>query len=255
MDMVDAPQNGTVIWNEHDFDSHGYALLCSYTHPDAPGLALDLVTDWYVWVFYFDDHFLELFKRTCDIAGAREYLDRLAAFMPVDGAITQTPANPVQHCLTDLISAADYACLINEVFSYQKEIQYEGEIHNCVLVVQSFLDCDVRKAFNVVTDLMTSRARQFEHVVSTELPALLYDFDLGADARNTLIGYAQELRDWLSGILTWHEGCHRYEESELGYHPATGTLAFGGTTGLGTSAARVGPFRGAVTSLRELSGT
>ena len=40
-----------------------YALLCSYTHPDAPGPELDLITDWYVWVFYFDDHFLEMFKR------------------------------------------------------------------------------------------------------------------------------------------------------------------------------------------------
>ena len=39
-------------------------------------------------------------------------------------------------------SAADYACLINDVFSYQKEIEFEGELHNCVLVVQNFLDCD-----------------------------------------------------------------------------------------------------------------
>ena len=23
---------------------------------------LDLITDWYVWVFFFDDHFLALFK-------------------------------------------------------------------------------------------------------------------------------------------------------------------------------------------------
>jgi germacradienol/geosmin synthase len=34
-------------------------------------------------------------------------------------------------------SAADYACLLNDVFSYQKEIQFEGEIHNCILVVQN----------------------------------------------------------------------------------------------------------------------
>src|SRR5258706_16430705 len=38
-------------------------------------------------------------------------------------------------------AAADYACLLNDVFSYVKEIQFEGEIHNCVLVVQNFLDC------------------------------------------------------------------------------------------------------------------
>ena len=39
-------------------------------------------------------------------------------------------------------AAADYACLTNDVFSYQKEIEFEGELHNGVLVVQNFLDVD-----------------------------------------------------------------------------------------------------------------
>lgn len=39
-------------------------------------------------------------------------------------------------------AAADYACLMNDVFSYRKEIEYEGEIHNALLVVQNFFDCD-----------------------------------------------------------------------------------------------------------------
>src|SRR5262245_29830112 len=74
----------SAVWTEQDFDSHDYALLCSYTHPDASSKELDLVTDWYVWVFFFDDDFLELFKRTKDMAGARDYLERLRAFMPVE---------------------------------------------------------------------------------------------------------------------------------------------------------------------------
>lgn len=102
MDMIDVPQRGTVIWTEDDLDSHDYALLCSYTHPDATAHDLNLVTDWYVWVFYFDDHFLELYKRTLDTAGAREYLDRLPAFMPVDGPITAEATNPVERGLADL---------------------------------------------------------------------------------------------------------------------------------------------------------
>ena len=102
MDMIDVPQHGTVIWTQHDLDAHDYALLCAYTHPDATGPDLDLVTDWYVWVFYFDDHFLELYKRTRDIEGARRYLDRLAVFMPSTGEITETPTNPVERGLTDL---------------------------------------------------------------------------------------------------------------------------------------------------------
>jgi len=65
---------------------------------------LDLVTDWYVWVFYFDDHFLELFKRSRDLDGARAYLDALRAFMPADGQINDKPANPVEAGLADLWS-------------------------------------------------------------------------------------------------------------------------------------------------------
>ena len=55
-----------------------YGLLCAYTHPDTLGPELDLVTDWYVWVFYFDDHFLDVFKRPRDQAGGRA-LPRAAA--------------------------------------------------------------------------------------------------------------------------------------------------------------------------------
>jgi hypothetical protein len=50
------------------------------------------VTDWYVWVFFFDDHFLETYKRSRDQAGAKEYLSRLSAFMPVE--LTGTPPEP-----------------------------------------------------------------------------------------------------------------------------------------------------------------
>ena len=104
MEMIDVPQHGTVIWTEKDLDAHDYALLCAYTHPDTTAELLDLVTDWYVWVFYFDDHFLELFKRSRDLDGARAYLDALRAFMPADGQITEEPANPVEAGLADLWS-------------------------------------------------------------------------------------------------------------------------------------------------------
>ena len=105
MGILGPPQDdGTPqVWDEAEFDSHDYALLCAYTHPDAPSPELELVTDWYVWVFYFDDHFLEVYKGPQDVAGGKAYLDRLPAFMPVDpvGA-TPEPANPVERGLADL---------------------------------------------------------------------------------------------------------------------------------------------------------
>ena len=104
MGMLDpGPDAGApTIWEEPELDAHDYPLLCAYTHPECPGPELDLVTDWYVWVFYFDDHFLELYKRPQDRAGAKTYLDRLPAFMPVDLSPPPEPTNPVERGLANL---------------------------------------------------------------------------------------------------------------------------------------------------------
>lgn len=159
-------------------------------------------------------------------------------------------------------AAADYATLMNDVFSYQKEIEYEGEVHNGVLVVQNFFDCDYPTALAIVHDLMTSRMREFQHVAANELPVLYDDFDLSEEARALLDGYVKELENWMSGILTWHRGCRRYREEDLRRHKGdkggmgsgvrSGAVAgaaeavaagagewSGRPTGLGTSAAQV----------------
>jgi germacradienol/geosmin synthase len=137
-------------------------------------------------------------------------------------------------------AAADCACLLNDVFSYQKEIQFEGEIHNCVLVAQNFLDCDAAAAMQVVGDLMAARMSQFQRVVDVELPALFDALHLDTAAREALQGHARNLQNWLSGILNWHQGCHRYAEADL-ISNARHALPepIGGPTGLGTSAARI----------------
>jgi germacradienol/geosmin synthase len=136
-------------------------------------------------------------------------------------------------------AAADYACLLNDLFSYHKEIQYDGDFHNGVLVVQNFLACDKDQAVAVVNDLMTARMRQFEHVVGVDLPALINDFGLDKDVQQMLQRYAEELQNWMSGILVWHQGCHRYEASALPHrHPAR-PRRLSSPTGLGTSAFRL----------------
>jgi germacradienol/geosmin synthase len=133
-------------------------------------------------------------------------------------------------------SAMDSACLINDMFSYRKEIEYEGELHNAVLVVRNFLSCSQERAFEVVNDLLRARVEQFEHVVAAELPAVLDE--LSADARGALLAYVQDLRDWLAGILNWHRGCHRYSEEDLRSQVSSAPARVGALTGLGTSAAR-----------------
>lgn len=76
--------------------------MCAYTHPEAPPDELNLVTDWYVWVFYFDDHFLEVYKKTRDRTGGKAYLDRIPLFMPVDLSEPPEPRNPIERGLIDL---------------------------------------------------------------------------------------------------------------------------------------------------------
>ncbi|MCF3960778.1 terpene synthase family protein [Streptomyces fuscigenes] len=136
-------------------------------------------------------------------------------------------------------AAQDYACLLNDVFSYQKEIQYEGEVHNGVLVVQNFFDCDYPAALRIVGDLMRGRMRQFQHLVAHELPVTCADFELDGAARAALAGYVKELENWLSGILVWHEGCHRYTEADLLEDHPQRRLLPPAPTGLGTSAVRI----------------
>ncbi|MGW3963243.1 terpene synthase family protein [Amycolatopsis sp. NPDC005003] len=310
LDMIDVPQHGTVIWTEHDLDSHDYALLCAYTHPDAGADELDLITDWYVWVFYFDDHFLELYKRTGDIESARSYLDRLELFMPAEGEITATPENPVERGLADLwnrtvpqrsagwrrrfaestkalldeslwelaninegrlanpieyvemrrkvggapwsanlvehsvhaevpdaIAAsrpmevlrdcfADSVHLRNDLFSYQREVQDEGELSNGVLVFEKFLGLGTQQAADAVNDLITSRLHQFEHTALTEVPALFEDHCVDPAARAATFAYVKGLQDWQAGGHEWHLRSSRYMNE--------GALA-----GRGTSAAHI----------------
>ncbi|MFR9728134.1 terpene synthase family protein [Saccharopolyspora sp. MS10] len=322
-DMIDVPQQGIPIWDEQDFDTHDYALLCAYTHPDAPGPELDLVTDWYVWVFYFDDHFLELYKRTRDMAAAQEHLDRLALFMPVEGEITEAPRNPVEGGLADLwnrtvpLRSADWrrrfaestrnlldeslwelhnidrsrlsnpieyvemrrkvggapwsanlvehavnaevpaeiaasrplevlrdtfsdaVHLRNDLFSYEREVLDEGELSNGVLVFERFLECGTQQAADAVNDLLTSRLHQFEHTALTELPALFEEHGVDPGQRAAVFAYAKGLQDWQSGGHEWHLRSSRYMNGSTRDEPVPGSDVLSGPTGLGTSAARI----------------
>ncbi len=318
------------IWSERKFDAHDYALLCSYTHPEAPGPELDLITDWYVWVFFFDDHFLEIYKRTKDSKGAKEYLDRLPRFMPVDPALpTPEPTNPVERGLVDLwartapgtsedwrrrffestkhlleestwelnninagrvanpieyiemrrkvggapwsaglvehavsaeiparIAAArplrvlkdtfsDAVHLRNDLFSYQREVEEEGENANCVLVFERFLEIDPQRAADLVNEVLSSRLYQFENTVFTELPLLFEEHGLDPVERLNVLTYVRGLQDWQSGGHEWHMRSSRYMNSGSDTRSQAERL-LGGPVGLGTSAASIKRVSGAL---------
>src|SRR5262249_9168964 len=136
-------------------------------------------------------------------------------------------------------SAQDYGGLINDIASYQKEIQFEGELNNGVLVFQSFLDVDLAEAVNAVNNLMTARVQQFEHVLLTEVPGLLDDFNLDRGAREKVRRYIEGMKDWMAAMFNWYTKTARYQEAMLRKSPTVGRLLHG-PTGLGTAAARIG---------------
>jgi germacradienol/geosmin synthase len=326
MGMLDAPPDAprVSIWDEVKFDSMDFALLCAYTHPDAPSHELDLVTDWYVWVFYFDDHFLEVYKRNQDQCGAKEYLDRLPAFMPTDLASSPpAPTNPVERGLIDLWgrtipmrsmewrrrffestknllyestwelsnisgsripnpieyiemrrkvggapwsadlvehaafveipvriadsrpirvlkdSFSDGVHLRNDLFSYQRETEHEGEVNNCVLVLERFLGASPQRAADLTNDILTSRLHQFENTTLTELPSLFEECGLNPPERESVLLFVKGLQDWQSGGHEWHLRSSRYMNDSATTEPSMAQRLLSGPGGLGTSAAQI----------------
>ena len=145
-------------------------------------------------------------------------------------------------------SAMDYGCFVNDVFSYQKEVEFEGELHNMVVVIENFLDVDRRRAVGVVNDLMTARMRQFERIVAEELPVLCADYGLDQATGDAVFAYADALQNWMAGVLEWHRRTARYVPSRLRYRSAPGQ-ALGAASGLGTSAVRLASRPGARVAL------
>ncbi len=299
---------GSGIWEQSDLQAHDYGLLCAYTHPDCDSPALSLITDWYVWVFFFDDHFLETFKRSQDRAGGKAYLDRLPLFMPLDlKTPLPEPENPVEAGLADLwtrtvpsmsmdwrrrfalatehllneslwelsninegrianpveyiemrrkVGGAPWsaglveyataevpACaaesrplrvlmetfsdavhLRNDLFSYQREVEDEGELSNGVLVLETFFGCTTQEAAETVNDILTSRLHQFEHTALTEVPALALEKGLAPQEVAAVAAYTKGLQDWQSGGHEWHMRSSRYMNDSV----TRGPLDLGG---------------------------
>ncbi|MEU0192662.1 germacradienol/geosmin synthase Cyc2 [Streptomyces afghaniensis] len=310
---------GSGVWEQADLDAHDYGLLCAYTHPDCDGPALSLITDWYVWVFFFDDHFLEKYKRSQDRVAGKAHLDRLPLFMPLDLATpVPEPENPVEAGLADLwartvptmsqdwrrrfavatehllneslwelsninegrianpveyiemrrkvggapwsAGLVEYATaevpasvarsrplrvlmetfsdavhLRNDLFSYQREVEDEGELSNGVLVLETFFGCTTQEAADTVNDVLTSRLHQFEHTAFTEVPAVALENGLTPAEVAAVAAYTKGLQDWQSGGHEWHLRSSRY----MNENAVRGGSSWPGCTGIGTSAADV----------------
>nr|WP_062330714.1 hypothetical protein [Herbidospora sakaeratensis] len=307
------------VWDAAWADSIDLALFAAYCFPDATPAQLDLLTDWYVWGFYFDDWFLRHYKATGDVAGAAAWLADVRGFMPVDLSQPVPAAeDPVQATLAELwartvpgtteewrrrfgddtFAQMDDACwelgnlaegrvpnpidylerrrgagagrwvadlvelvngtplpdhvwasrpvqvvrdtftdaqvLLNDVFSYQRETEREGELNNFVLVLREFLGLTPQEAADTTNDLITSRLLQFESTLLTELPEL----PLTPAERLAVLNLARSLQDANAGSHEWHLRSSRYMNEETrGADPRVPVWRH--PMGLGTSAARL----------------
>jgi terpene synthase-like protein len=150
--------------------------------------------------------------------------------------------------LSDTFSDAIH--LRNDIFSYEREVEREGENSNGVLVFEKFFGHDTQTAVEAVNNLLTSRLHQFENTVFTELPQLFAENALAPDEQARVLKYVKGLQDWQSGGHEWHLHAGRYTKVDSsGVEGGAGNSAFlrtilRGPTGLGTSAAWLGVPRG-----------
>lgn len=112
-------------------------------------------------------------------------------------------------------AAMDHICLSNDVYSYLKEIECEGDFHNVVRVMESTLGIGHPEALALVCRLMGNRLRQLEDVVNRELPALVAEHDLDEKGQAALASYVSLLQDCIAGILQWYRVSGRYAPAEV----------------------------------------
>ncbi|MEU9120413.1 bifunctional terpene synthase/polyprenyl synthetase family protein [Streptomyces sp. NPDC048506] len=88
-------------WSESRYDALDFPLFTAMTHPQASRDELDLITDWYVWGFHFDDLIAKAFKHGHDPDGAHCWIDRVTSLL-ASPTRDFRPRNCVERGLADL---------------------------------------------------------------------------------------------------------------------------------------------------------
>ena len=174
---------------------------------------------------------IEYIERRRKVGGApwSANLVEHAARAEIPAAIAATRPMRV---LADTFSDAVH--LRNDLFSYQRETEQEGEVNNGVLVFERFFGMSTQHAAATVNDLLTSRMQQFEHTAVTELPVLFAEHAVLPAGQAAVVAYVKGLQDWQSGGHGWHLRSSRYMNG-AGDAARTGTAAVAGS---GTARAR-----------------
>jgi germacradienol/geosmin synthase len=94
------------VWDEASFDATDFGLFVAYAHADAPAPILDLLCDWYVWLFYIDDAINEIYLDQ-GMAEVKRFVAGIVELVPTDPASSAAsrpdgPSNPAERGAVDL---------------------------------------------------------------------------------------------------------------------------------------------------------
>ena len=194
-------------------------------------------------------HLQELRHATAQhTANPVEYLDmkrksnggRVAACLAEFAQDAELPAavadGPTVRALVDAVT--DSALLLNDLFSYEREVANGTENANMVLVLKDFLGCDTQQAVATTNEMITARVRQFEHIADVDIPEMCAEHDLSTGERAIVSGFVDTLRNWLPGWLEWHRRAERYASEGTAAVAGSVTHHLAGPTGFGTGTAR-----------------
>lgn len=291
--VADRKGRAGTAWSEEEFASMDTGLLGAYAHPDASASELELLTQWYTWLFFAAGRFrrdlrdgphgrhcaaerAERLVRLLDgrapahgpscasEAGLADLWPRTAATAPghlLDGfaaatralivsesglqgmpgvsaphplrlfsrrresgaavwamqlvAVTCPEAPPGRVLGTRRFASlracfSDAAHLVNDLYSYPRETQEEGEPDNAVSALEHVLGVPPQEAAERVNVLRTARMRRFEEMSASEAPAWLADHGLTPGECAAIADYLKGLQDWQAGAVEWHQRSGRY---------------------------------------------
>lgn len=114
-------------WDEPTYDRSDFALFAALTYPDAPGHRLDAITNFLVWLFFFDDVFFRRFS-PADMPAAKQLVSRLPTFMPLDAGDPEVPAvDLVERTLLDVWSRIAPSMSLEWRHRFARDIQEMNE--------------------------------------------------------------------------------------------------------------------------------
>jgi Cyclic nucleotide-binding domain/Phage capsid-like protein len=166
--------------------------------------------------------------------GENQYGEQKMLGVLADGEYFGTPALTVARATWDVTITAETACtlLVLDRAAFAELAGQSGSLRDHLREFSATASKPSTRGGEAALEMAAG------HSGEPVLPSTFVDYETSPRE--------YELQDWMSGILNWHEGCHRYGEADLARNARSAHRAqparparSGWLTGIGTSAARI----------------